>query len=205
MNISNLIRDEDGGAYTLSYMMAIPVLALLLCVIVETTLMMSAKVGTVYAAYSGARTGVVWSSASRSRSDADDRIREAAIKSFVPFASSTKASGGSVTTVDSAKYAKSYAEFAKTPVAKGYVQSKFENAASLIKVTSSGSPSKFDSPMTVTVEYRFQFRLPGIGKLFGEVGPNGDYYVPLESTVTLQNEGPQNSSQTLGIGYGTFQ
>ena len=205
MNISNLIHDEDGGAYTLSYMMAIPVLVLLLCVVVETTLMMSAKVGTVFAAYSGVRTGVVWSSASRNWSDAEDRIREAAIRSFVPFAAGTKPSGGSGMAVDSAAYAKAYAEFAKTPVSKGYVQSKFENAAGLIKVTTSGRPSKFDSPLSVTVEYRFQFRLPGIGKLFGEVGPNGDYYVPLESTATLQNEGPQNSSQTLGIGYGTFE
>lgn len=203
--LSRFINNEDGGAYTLSYMMAIPVLVLLLCVIIETVLMMSAKVGTVYSAYSGARTAVVWSSASPSWSDTNDRIRKAAIQSFVPFAGSATAAGaGPGSTVDAADYAKSYAEFAQDPVAKRYVMTKYKNANRLIKVTNSGRPAKFDSPISVTVEYRFKFNLPGIGKLLGEAGPDGGYYFPLQSTVTLQNEGPKNPTQTLGIGYGTF-
>ncbi len=52
--LQKLNRGEEGGAYTLSYVMVIPLLMLLVCAIVETTLMMSAKLGTVYAAYAAA-------------------------------------------------------------------------------------------------------------------------------------------------------
>ena len=39
-----ILRDEEGAAYTLSYVMVIPVFLLLMCVIVETTLFMTAKI-----------------------------------------------------------------------------------------------------------------------------------------------------------------
>ena len=58
-----LANDEDGAAYTLSYVMVIPVYALLICLIIESVLMLTAKLGTVYAAYAAARTASVWSSA----------------------------------------------------------------------------------------------------------------------------------------------
>ncbi len=58
-----LVFDEDGAAYTLSYVMVIPVYALLICLIIESVLMMTAKLGTVYAAFAAARTASVWSSA----------------------------------------------------------------------------------------------------------------------------------------------
>ena len=145
----------------------------------------------------------------RNRNTAASRLITTAVAAAArpPFSGSAKAPGasdGSGSTGDPAAYAQAYADFANNPVAKGYVQSKYRNAASLIKVTNSGRPAKFDSPISVTVEYRFKFNLPGIGKLLGEAGPDGGYYFPVESTVTLQNEGPRNSSQTLGIGYGSF-
>ena len=43
-------RDEDGGAYTLSYVMVIPLLMMLIALIVESALMMSATLGPHYAA-----------------------------------------------------------------------------------------------------------------------------------------------------------
>ena len=194
-----LLREEDGGAYTLSYVMVIPLLMLLTCVIIETTLMMCARVGTSYSAFSGARTAIVWSSASDSWSDVEARIEQAAIQSFVPFASGTDA--GSANSSLTSAYVDSYSSFADDPVADGYVRAKYANAIRGLKITASGPPSSHNSDIKVTVEYKFRFNIPGIGKLIGEQDGEG-YYFPLESSVTLQNEGPQNDAQDLGIGYG---
>lgn len=201
-----LVRDEDGGAYTLSYVMVIPILMLLVCVIVETTLMMSAKVGTVYAAYSGARTAVVWSSASQNWSAAEDRIEHAAIKSFVPFAGGSGTKSNGAEPAELSEYVRAYTAFAKNdPVSESYVKNKYRNASERLTVTTNGPPRSADGDIEVTVEYRFKFNIPGIGKLLGEQGEDGDYYFLLESTAKLQNEGPKNSRQELGIGYGKFE
>ncbi len=199
--LRQLARCEDGAAYTLSYVMVIPVLVLLTCVIVETTLMMCAKVGTVYAAYSGARTAAVWCSAARDWPTVENRIEQAAIKSFVPFAGGASVRGSSPS--EASDYAAAYAAFVGEPVSQPYILAKYRNAANRLMVTTSGAPASHDANMEVTVEYRFRFNIPGIGKLLGEKGDEG-YYFPLTSSATLQNEGPGNRTQDLGIGYGRF-
>ena len=192
---------EDGGAYTLSYVMVIPVLMLLTCVTVETAMVMNAKVGTTYAAWSGARTAIVWSSADENWQRVEERVKEAAIQSFAPFASgmgkSSPASG------QATHYVKSYREFVDDPASSNYLKKKYANAQDRMKVTIEARPADHNSDITVTVEYRFRFNIPGIGKLLGEKDQDG-YSFPLKSTVTLQNEGPKNESQTMGIGYGSF-
>jgi Flp pilus assembly protein TadG len=196
---SRLLRNEDGGAYTLSYVMVIPVLMLLTCVIVETTSVMCTRIGTAYSAYSGARTAIVWSSANDNWSDVEDRIEQAAIQSFVPFASGMGAKG---TAPDrAADYVQAYTSFSDDSVSDSYIRAKYANAADRLTVTTSGAPGSHDSDISVTVEYRFRFNIPGIGKLIGEQDGDG-YSFPLRSTVTLQNEGPKNEQQDTGIGYG---
>ena len=194
-----LHHGEGGGAYTLSYVMVIPILMLLTCITIETTMVMSAKIGTSYSAWSGARTAVVWSSASNTWSDAEVKIENAAIKSFVPFSSGMGAKGSPPD--QASTYARSYADFAETPVAENYIKNKFANAASQLRVTTNGPPASHHSDIKVTVEYRFRFNIPGIGKLIGEKDGDG-YYFPLKSSATLQNEGPKNAQQNMGIGYG---
>ena len=198
-SVGSLLRDEGGAAYTLSYVMVIPILMLLTCVIVETTLMMSAKIGTSYSAYSGARTAIVWSSAADSWSDVEEKIERAAIQSFVPFASGMGKNSSAPNRAND--YVASYTSFADKSVSENYVRSKYANAVDRLKVTTDGAPSSHDSDIRVTVEYRFRFNIPGIGKLIGEKDEDG-YSFPLRSSATLQNEGPKNEQQTMGIGYG---
>jgi Flp pilus assembly protein TadG len=197
--LQSLIRDEHGGAYTLSYVMVIPILMLLTCLIIESTLMMMAKVGTSYAAFSGARTGIVWSSASHNWDVAESKIEKAAIQSFVPFSSGMGAQGSPPD--EASDYSASYVSFVDQPVSESYIRAKYANAASRLKVTVDGPPAAHDSEVKVTVEYRFRFNMPGIGKLIGEKD-DGGYSFPLRSTATLQNEGPKNEQQDMGIGYG---
>ena len=205
MNLHAMTRiatDEDGGAYTLSYVMVVPFVMLFMCLIVETTLMLTAKVGTVHAAFVGARVATVWSSATDWQS-AEERIEQAAVKAFVPFASGS--SDGDVANSQPPsmdRFLASYQAYAEDPVSAAYVRKKYQNAASKVSVRTDGPPSTWDANVTVTVTYESPFRVPGIGRLLGEDGGNGRYYFPLETSVTLRNDGPQNARQDLGIGYG---
>lgn len=199
--VRELVNDEAGGAYTLSYVMVIPILMLLVCLIIETTLMMGAKVGTAWSAFAGARTAIVWSSATDDWSQAESKIEQAATQAFVPFATGMGSPGTAPNRASD--YARAYAAFADEPAAADYIRNKYANASQRLTVTTDGKPANHNSNITVTVEYRFRFNIPGIGKLIGERDGDG-YSFPLRSSATLQNEGPKNTRQQLGIGYGKF-
>jgi Flp pilus assembly protein TadG len=197
--IDRFANEETGGAYTLSYVMVIPILMLLTCITVETTMLMSAKVGTVYSAWSGARTAIVWASAMDDWSDVEEKVEQAAIQSFVPFSSGMGKKGS--TPARASDYATAYKSFTNKPASGNYIRAKYANAADRLNVKTNGQPASHDSDISVTVEYKFRFNIPGIGKRLGEKDGDG-YFFPLKSKATLQNEGPKNEQQELGIGYG---
>ncbi|SRR6056297_354280 len=194
-----LMTDEDGAAYTLSYVMVLPVLMLLVAMVVESALMLVAKLGTVHAAYVAARVASVHSSLS-DWPIAEETIRRAGRQAMIPFASGS--SGRSSDAIDpNGEFAKAYRQWSSDPVAQSYVQAKQHDASESIRVTVQ-RPDAWDAELIAEVTYDYPFRIPGIGRLIGE--PDGDGYTfPLTTSVRLSNEGPQNDSQTLGIGYGT--
>ncbi len=196
-------RGEEGGAYTLSYVMVVPLLMLLTCGMVETTLMMSAKLGTVVAAYSAARTVLVWTSLDADWDRTRARMEQAAVKSMVPFASGSAGTSDPREMEQATAYAAAYAQFVDAPVSADYVKAKCRSAASNTSVEINAAPDQWNSDLQVTVKYRFPFRLPGMGRVLGTRGTDGDFYCELESQVVLQNDGPQNEQQVLGIGYGS--
>ena len=201
-------RDEEGAAYTLSFVMVMPIYALLMCLIIETVLMMSAKLGTVYAAFAAARSASVWSSAT-TWEKAEKKAQQAAMQSMVPFASGTQSAFSSVpVSPDSLKgfpaYWLAYQAYAKDPVANKYILSKYGYASRHVKVTIAGPPATSDAPITAKVTYDFPFNVPGIGRLLGKQGVDG-YYYTISSEVTIPNEGPRDNRKTIGIGYGTLE
>ena len=58
-----LHRDEQGITYSMNYVLVIPIYLLIVCMVVEATFLVTAKIGTMYAAHAGARSAVVWDSA----------------------------------------------------------------------------------------------------------------------------------------------
>lgn len=208
LTLRQLALEEDGAAYTLSYVMVIPVYALLICLIIETCLMLTAKLGTVYAAFAAARTASVWSSAT-TWEKAQAKAQQAAIKSMVPFASGTQSALSTVPTapgvaVGFPRYWLAYQAYAKKPVAHNYLLAKYNYASRNVEVTIAGPPSTSDAPITAKVTYRFPFNVPGIGRLIGQRGIGG-YYYAITSEVTIPNEGPRDHRKTIGIPYGTFE
>ena len=61
-SLRRFAHDEEGAAYSLSFVMVIPIYGALDVLDHRRTLILTAKLGTVYAAYAAARTASVWSS-----------------------------------------------------------------------------------------------------------------------------------------------
>ena len=175
-------RDEEGAAYTLSYVMVIPIYALLICLIIEAALILTAKLGTVYAAYAAARTASVWSSHTTWEKTME-KAKRAALKTMVPFASGTQDSldlDQIPTDQDTAGRRHrpmwvAYNAYAAKPESNKYVAAKYAYASRNVEVEIEGPPEKSDTPITAKVTYHFPVQHPrhrphprrqGTGRLF---------------------------------------
>lgn len=204
--VPSLVTDEDGGAYTLSFVMAMPFLILFICVIVETTFMLAAKIGTVYASFAGARAAIVWDSLDSSGS-AESIAQQAAVRAMIPFSSGGVASGSSADSQYS-DYLKDYSQriqaAGKTPAPPRLLRSKSAYASRAVTVSlqrTPRGPNSWDEDLSVDVTYAFPFAVPGVGRMFGTKTSDG-YVYPMTSRTTLPNELPHNEERKLGIQYG---
>lgn len=209
-HISRVVREEDGAAYTISYVMVIPCYALLICMVIETSAVFPAKIGSVYSAYAAARTAAVWSSAT-DWDNAKKKAIAAGRHAFVPFSSSTQELQSDAISRESASYVMAHVEFSDSPAHEKYLLAKFDYAQRAVEINVD-RPTKWNDDIIATVTYEFPFNIPGISRIFGERRDDGSYFFPIESTATLMNEAPQNDLdgiQTklnpLGIGYGTLE
>ncbi len=202
--LRRIAMDEDGAAYTLSYVMVIPMYALLICMIIESMLMMTAKLGTVYAAFAAVRTATVWSSAT-TWDKAQEKAKHAAMKAMTPFASGTHGGLEKAASAEALSYEAAYHAYVKQAISDKFVLSKFGYAQAHVKVEINGPPTDATAPITAKVTYEFPFNIPGIARLFGHRSNDGKFYFPLTSEATLDNEAPQDERKTIGIGYGILE
>jgi hypothetical protein len=199
-----LAVDEDGAAYTISYVMVIPVYALLICMIIESVLMLTAKLGTVYASFAAVRTATVWSSAT-TWEKAQEKAKRAATKAMAPFASGTHGGIEKAATAEAVSFDAAYHAYVKSPISDKFLLNKYGYAQEHVKVEIDGPPTDATAPITAKVTYEFPFNIPGIARLFGKRGNDGKFYFPLTSEATLDNEAPQDGRKTIGIGYGILE
>jgi hypothetical protein len=207
--IAKVASEEDGAAYTISYVMVIPCYALLMCIVIETSALFPAKIGSVYSAYAAARTASVWSSAT-DWDNAERKAIAAGRRAFVPFASSTHGLEPNAISKASASYVLAHGSFSDSPAREKYLLAKFNYAQRAVQVRIDQSDSRDE--ITANVTYEFPFNIPGVSRIFGEQRDDGSYYFPISSHVTLMNEVPQNdldanqkNTNLLGIGYGTLE
>ncbi len=195
-------HDERGAAYALSYVMVVPLYFMFVCLVVESSNILVTKVGTVYAAFAGARTAVVWQSAALPAA-AEQRITQSAQQAFVGFASGIRVATDPAANPDSnqKRYLDTYENFFDDPaVSRNILTTKLANAQSRLQVTYQ-SATGWSDDVQVDVEYQFRFHVPVIGHALGTRGADGYRYFPIRSAVKLQNEGPQNETQRTGIRY----
>jgi hypothetical protein len=203
-----LLTDESGTGYTISYTMTLVLYLLFVLLVLETTFMLVAKYGVIYSAFAAARAAIVWHS-SAPTAEAEERVEFAAQKAFIPFANGVeRLSAASSPASDSRieDYISAYQDYVGGPIAERYVRAKALHAVEKIEVKTNlppTGPPAWDSDITVTVTYQYVFHIDLFGPFFTQKGSEGKYEYPIASIVTLQNEGPRNEEQRMGIAYGS--
>lgn len=93
--VNQFANCESGATYSLPYVLTFPIFLIVMATFMQATLILMAKVGTVYAAHNACRTYIVWQSAGEGASVAgidlpypEYKARRAAVQAMVPFASS---------------------------------------------------------------------------------------------------------------------
>lgn len=199
-------KEENGAAYSISYVMVIPVYAMFMCVIIETSAFLPAKMGTTYSAQAAGRTAAVWESAS-DWDIAESKSVAAGKRAFVPFASATQGLSFRAVSADAGIYVAAHKAFSGNASTK-YLLSKYGYTQSALDVAIT-KPTSADDDINVVVTYQFPFNVPGVARIFGQRRSDGAYVLPITSTVSIANEHPQgapvNQSNPLGIGYGRLE
>jgi len=202
-----LARKEGGAAYSVSYVMALPIYILLCCAIIETSLILMAKIGSVNAAYAAARNNVVYRSLDDAeQADSPPRARAAAVRAMAPFGSADPLHARPAIAADGraadeyVAAARRYAPdltYSDAAHRRGYL---YANHATDVKLKKLGAGA--NDLVEAEVTYRVPIRMPGVGRLFGAAAPGGKYYfAEVQSLVRLPDESPQTPDGKLGIPY----
>ncbi len=204
-HVRTVLTAEEGAAYSLAYVMTVPFFLFLVCLVIETSLMLVVKMGTLYAAYASARSAIVWRSADASR--INERVQRAAVEALTPFASSSAihADGPPMPGVDldAAAYARAYRRYSSGPASTSYLHAKYLYASKATSVLTDKPSSAPDGTVAATVTYEMPLHLGVIGRVFGKRSPwGGRYYtVTIASSAALPDETPRSADGTLGINY----
>lgn len=191
-DLQHVLSDEGGAAYTLAYVLTVPIYILAINLIVQGTLILLVKMGTVYSAYAAARSAIVWVSTAPDR--AQEKARLAAVHALVPFADSQRrrdTSGGP----DCEEFLSAYRKYAQqTHVQDAYLRAKYNFAARTVVLRPLAvDTSRHNGDVTATVVYEMPLRVPVVNRLLGTSSPHGPVCA-IESTITLPNEGARDQA-----------
>lgn len=210
--------DESGASYSLGFVLVAPLYLCFLLVVYESTLLLVAKVGTMYAAHAAARSAVVWQTAEPARLRRD-RTDQATFTAMAPFVSARprdiklfRIPGSAYK--QSGEMAGVYALYSRAaaaapapvvrPYPRGnapwdYVVRKYLNAASRTTYEIGGDARAPGADTTAVVRYRAPLYFPGVSRFLADGGPPYEYVI--ESKAVLPNETPTSADRRLGIGY----
>jgi len=214
-------HDTAGVSYSLSYVLVAPIYLAFLCMVFTSSLILLAKIGTLYAAHAGARSAAVWQSA-KPANLRHERVEQSVCTAMAPYVS---ASARDLATARSAppasaklqadEFVAAYMLYStgsknlqppirrpytrQTPDA-GYLQRKYANAASRTKFRIEGQPNQPGGPTIVTVTYRCPIYIPGVNRFLDSDG-HWPYEMEITSVATIPNETPATANRTLGINY----
>ncbi len=200
-------HEEDGLSYTLAFVLTIPLYLLICCMFCEVTLLLLAKFGTVYGAYAGARSAVVWEAMSPSLRE--DRVRAAAVTAIAPFTIQARNPGSSPSVPSTSAqthatdYVKALSRFSGSNVREQHLRQHFAEVAGKTKVSVKFTQMKRGAPVEVMVTYRAAFLVPGIARLM-DPDHQYPYEYPITSSTVMHLEWPVSENGRLGIDYRSF-
>lgn len=209
LRLALLSADERGAAYALPYVLVFPLYMFLMCLIIESSLVLIVKMGTMYSAYSAARSAIVWLNAAPNVGS--QKIRLAGVQALVPFSSSNPvhAQAGVGSGSHSGAYISAYHRYSPNGGAtQDYLASKYRFAERATQVRWQPNRPRENDDVTVTISYEMPLNVPGVGRVLGHVCPwGGQFYTcPITSVATLPNEGAKDADQQpsgnpIGIKY----
>ena len=206
-SLRRLGKAQAGAAYSMAMVATLPIYAILICMIVECTLTLQVKLGTMYAAYAAARSAAVYCPAEIPAAEIERKVKTAATQALLPFASSRDCHLQDVAATDSGdipeaeELYEAYVAYCEGPITLQCLTDKLKYAWLATHVSIEQSSEGPTANLSVTVRYRMPFHT-GIGYLLGgERSPSGRTFRVIETTVTLQKEGVKSATQELGIHY----
>ena len=216
-------KNEEGAAYSLSFLMVFPFYVLLIAIIFETTFVFLAKMGTMHSSYAAARAAAVYTTVNFQKERQGQPIppiamsfaKKAAVQSMTPYARGIFQDDQFLDKdLPAAQtYLKAFHEYLSmnnktcrlndSYLKKKYAYAYYAVSVSAILAPGSGS-NMWDKELEVTLTYKSPAFLPYIGKLLGaKKSTTGDqlYYYELITKSSIANECPKNETGHLGIRY----
>jgi len=226
LSLRRFHRNQIGAAYSLSFILILPFLIFLIALIIETSYMLVAKIGTMHAAFAAARTGTVWSTGD-TNDDAENgfskpakiNAEQSAITAMVPYASGTpKVSGRENSDVSdkAEKYYRVYSDIKAhnpTPPPKGwgkelgksYIKKKYRYSAYATQAELSLVPNENNNAVRwkqyvqAKVTYEYPFTVLPVGRALLGKEKGGRVVYEIQSIAKINNECPRNEQGKLGI------
>ena len=201
-------REEAGLSYTLAFVLTVPLYLMICSLFFEVTLLLLAKLGTMYAAYAGARSAVVWESISPA-SLRSVRVRQAVVSALAPFAIQARNPGSpvGVSSDEDQQFADDYVialeQFSETVIRREKIRQHVLDVAGKTSVSIDISRYRAGADVIVTVEFRATFLTPVIARLL-DPDQTFPYEYPIKSRTTLNLERPVSEDGRLGIDYRAF-
>lgn len=197
-------RSESGAAYSVNFLMVLPIIMTMLAVTIETVFYFQAAMGLEYASQAAARSATVWY-----HHGGPLKAREKALQAAVQGMLS-QARGmpdgveGKGAPAPFAKDLLAHAsEDGKVPMSAGYLARKidyaYRNMSVEIRKESPANPAEpWRYEFAVTVNYRHRIGIPLVALLLGFK----DGKVLMSREALIGCEAPQNIREQLGIPYG---
>jgi hypothetical protein len=219
--LADVVRDEQGVSYSLSYVLVVPFYLFFFCMVYESSLLLLAKIGTLYSAHAGARSAAVWQSA-RPAELRQERVQQSVFTAMAPFVSARSRDLATARALPpgSAYYqagefvlayqfysrggmnqpAPADRGYARANAPAGYLFKKYLNAAARTTFEVGGNPNEPGGPTTLTVTYRAPLLIPGVNRFLDPDG-HWPYEMEVVSRATMPNETPVSADHSLGIDY----
>lgn len=227
--IASFFRDERGASYALNYLMTFPFYLILVCWVIQGTMILIVKIGVMHSAHMAARSAIVWRPAhpyddATGLQQAKEKARCAAALAITPYASGLKAhqnvflfdppaQARAIAAIPHAfAYDKLYRVYAEQSEAKNhlsqsaFIQRKFRYASAMTYVDLAQHTNQFNEELHVDVRFRMPIHIPGAGRLLGTLHPSQmGYYRDVRARATLPLETPESPDGRLGIDYDSSQ
>jgi hypothetical protein len=220
-SLAAVARDEAGLSYALAYVLTVPFYLFFLCMVYGASMLMVAKLGTLYAAHACARSAVVWQTAKPAELR-QERMSQSVYSAMAPFVG---ARARDVLTARSAPPPSAQRQALEFVMAHefysagsrnlpppgnrpyprenapgGYLYRKYMNAAARTTFRVDDGTRTPGAPLRATITYRAPIYFPGVNRFLSSTG-GWPYELEIRSTATLPNETPKSEDSTLGIDY----